>query len=165
MCTLQKSLNMQRLHCSHFTLLTSYNQGVVKYRYFMTPCSQHNTPHRPKPGSRKIPVFTTPCQKPSAGYTLQWCRGFGCSSTPPPQISDLGQLHPPMPLRAGFHCGSTAPLLRGTWLHAAEQLGSTVTRHSRYRGRGPHFLMMFHLPARARARNQTNPRVLACATN
>ena len=47
--------------------------------------------------------------------------------------------------------GSTAaPLLRGTWLHAAEQRGSTVTRHSRYRGRGPHFLMTFHLPARAR---------------
>ena len=60
--------------------------------------------------------------------------------------------------------GSTAaPLLRGTWLHAAEQRGSTVTRHSRYRGRGPHFLMTFHLPARAQ--NQTNPRVLACATN
>ena len=54
-------------------------------------------------------------------------------------------------LRAGFHCGSAAPLLRGTWLHAAEQRGSTVTRHSRYRGRGPHFLMTFHLPARAKS--------------
>ena len=43
-------------------------------------------------------------------------------------------------------------MLRGTWLHAAEQRGSTVTRHSRYHGRGPHFLMTFHLPARARAR-------------
>ena len=57
-------------------------------------------------------------------------------------------------VRAGFHCGSAAPLLRGTWLHAAEQRGSTVTRHSRYRGRGPHFLMMFTcLRARARAKS------------
>ena len=48
--------------------------------------------------------------------------------------------------------GSTAaPLLRGTWLHAAEQRGSNVTRHSRYRGRGPHFLMTFHLPASAKS--------------
>ena len=55
-------------------------------------------------------------------------------------------------LRAGFHCGSAAPLLRGTWLHVAEQRGSTDTRHSRYRGRAPHFLMTFHLTARAKSK-------------
>ena len=44
-------------------------------------------------------------------------------------------------LRPGFHCGSA--------VHAAEQRGSTDTHHSRYRGRAPHFLMTFHLPASA----------------
>ena len=42
-------------------------------------------------------------------------------------------------VRAGFHCGSAAPLLHSTWLHAAERRGSSDTRHSRYRDRARRF--------------------------
>ena len=53
--------------------------------------------------------------------------------------------------------GSTAaPLHRGTWLHAAEQRGSTDTRHSRYRGCAPLFLMTFYLPTRAKSKRSSS---------
>ena len=52
-------------------------------------------------------------------------------------------------VRVGFHCSSAAPVLHGTWLHAAERRGSSDTRHSRYRDRARRFLMTFSLPARA----------------